>query len=154
MLYHSIEKGLALPHFRPGFGKDKVRMLLAELRCPVSPATKHPLAVSALAALDQYYEAMLPGAGAGRVKIPPLKMCAEFWATRMVTLSLEGLYPLGELVPAVRNGEGLKRLPGGAIVSVNSRHGKFLPGSSKRPCTWLRPLPLFATGSRGASTLS
>jgi nitroreductase len=31
MLYHSVEKGLALPEPRPGFGKDKIDMLLDAL---------------------------------------------------------------------------------------------------------------------------
>ncbi len=37
MLYHSVEKGLSLPDFRPGFGKDKIRLLFPNCRGTSSP---------------------------------------------------------------------------------------------------------------------
>ena len=60
MLYHSIQKGLALPGSRPGFAKEKVRALLVELQQYTAGGAGHALVGSAVATLDQYLERMLP----------------------------------------------------------------------------------------------
>jgi len=56
MLAHSIEKGLALPSPRPGFGRDKLEMLLDAIARYVHSYGGHPELGDVVGAIDAYFE--------------------------------------------------------------------------------------------------
>ena len=54
MLFHSLEKGLALPAPRPGFGQEKAGMLLGSVEDYAARYGEDPLVASAVHALEAY----------------------------------------------------------------------------------------------------
>lgn len=54
MLFHSIEKGLAMPNPRPGFGREKVNELLINVEDYLEHYGEDPLADAAISAIEAY----------------------------------------------------------------------------------------------------
>jgi nitroreductase len=56
MLAHSIEKGLSLPSPRPGFGKEKLEMLIEAVDLYLGRYVAHPELSAVVGAVDAYFE--------------------------------------------------------------------------------------------------